>query len=62
MPVIRCACALLVTPYKLLMVNNWPTLGIGKQSLNSAGAPRIVHARMQASSFDLSNMFSLVLH
>ena len=26
MSVIRCACALLVTPYKLRIVNNWATV------------------------------------
>ena len=26
MSVIRCACALLVTPYKFRIVNNWPTV------------------------------------
>ena len=26
MSVNRCACALLVTPYKLRIINNWPTV------------------------------------
>ena len=26
MSMIRCACALLVTPYKLRMATNWPTV------------------------------------
>ena len=26
MSIIRCACALLVTPYGLRIVNNWPTV------------------------------------